>query len=156
MATITSAKSTQLTALEETEPREVVDASIQHGSVRRAYAEYTVAAGDEIGSDGVIDMMKLPKGARIVDASVVIPASGANGQFNVGWPANGDLAADPDALFATLDPGQAAVDADLDKSAAAAYNKKLEAEATIRLTCIEATADAGGDTIELEVFYVVD
>lgn len=155
MATVTSAKSTQLTALEVTEPREVVDAGVQHASVRHAYAEYTVDAADEVGSAGVIEMLKLPKGARIVDAAIKIPASGTGGQFNVGWALNGDLAADTDALFAALDPGDAAVDTTLLRTSAA-YMKKLEDEATISLTCIEATADAGGEQIELSVFYVID
>jgi hypothetical protein len=157
MATVTSAKSTQLTALEVTEPREVVDAGVQHASVRHAYAAYAVDAADEIGSDGVIQMLKLPKGARIVDAAIKIPASGATGQFDVGWAAGaeGDLAADQDALFAGLDPGDAAVDSELARTSAA-YMKKLEEEATIQLTCLEATADSGGDEYELSVFYVID
>ncbi len=155
MATITSANSTQYEALFVAEPASRQDAGLIGGVVRRSYAEYTVASADEIASDGVITMMKLPKGARIVGAKAVMPASGATGQFNIGWPVNGDLAADPDALFAGLDPGVAAVDSSL-ASTSAAWNKKLEAEATVQLVCLEITADSGGDSLELEVSYVID
>lgn len=156
MATVTSAKSVELTQIEDTEPSDRLDAAKRGGVKRSVYATYVVGADDEIGSDGVIEMCKIPKGAYISNAHINIPASGATGQFDVGWAANGDLSADQDALFAGLDPGDAAVDADMDKDAALGYMQKLADEATIQLTCLEATADAGGDTIELEIEYVLD
>lgn len=155
MATVTSAKSVELTAIEDTEPSVRQDASKIGGVKRVAYGSYTVDAADEIGSDGLIEMVKIPKGARITDAHLVIPASGATGQFDVGWAANGDLAADTDALFAAADPGDAAVDSRM-AGTADAFMQKLAAEATIGMTCIEATEDSGGDTYELLVEYVLD
>tara|TARA_R100001086_G_scaffold240680_1_gene167029 strand:- start:9806 stop:10276 length:471 start_codon:yes stop_codon:yes gene_type:complete len=156
MATVTSAKSVELTQIEDTEPSDRLDAAKRGGVKRSVYATYVVDAADEIGSGGVIEMCKIPKGAYISNAHINIPASGTGGQFDVGWAANGDLSADLDAIFAAVDPGGAAVDADMDKDVAAAYMYKLDDEATIQLTCIEATADAGGDTIELEIEYVLD
>lgn len=131
------------------------DAGDQHGRVRVAYDSFTINSTDEVGSGAVINMMKLPGGATVVDAHLVMPASGTTGIVDVGYLANGVDAADPNAFFESADPGAAAVDARM-AGTVAGFNKKLGAETTVTITASEATADAGGDTWELFIYYVLD
>jgi len=150
-STVKGAQNTNTTAV----PSVLVDVSLQKGRVRRAYDSYTVASADELGTSALINFMLLPAGARIIDASLVFPASGATGTCDVGWTDNGTDGADADGLFASADPGGAAVDAKLDKTRPG-YNQKFSEETQIQMSFSEITADSGGDTIELEVLYVVD
>lgn len=156
MATLTAVDGVNA-ASRKAEPSVKVEVSEQYGRVRRSYDSFAIDAADEFGTSGLIDMMKLPKGARIVDASLVMPASGATGIVDVGWDGglNGDETADPNGIFAAADPGDAAVDAKLDKTLPG-YNRKFVDEVLIQIDVTELTADAGGDTWELEIYYVVD
>lgn len=157
MATLTSVNSDSYANSYVTKPSVQIDVTLEKGRVRRAYASYTVDSADEFGTSGLINMFKLPKGARIIDASLVIPASGATGIVDVGWDAgdNSDETADANGIFAGADPGDAAVNATLDKTLAG-YNRKFADTVNIQIDVTEATADSGGDEWELEILYVLD
>lgn len=157
MATLTTVYGANATLQQNQEPVEKVIAGNDYGRVRVLYDSYTVGADDEFGTSGLINMMKIPKGATLLYGRVSMPASGANGQFEVGWAAgaNGDESADPNGIFATQDPGDAAVDAEM-PSTRPGYMKTFSEEVQVQVDFTEATADSGGDTIELLLFIAVD
>lgn len=141
-------------------PSEKIEVSEQHGRVRRAYDSYTVTAS-EITSGDTIDMMKLPAGAKIVNARIIAPVDGGGtpaGILNIGWTDNGVDGADADGLFvgaSQVDFGAGAIDNKL-LGTSPAYNKKFSAETLIQMVSTETSAGSSGNVIELEVFYVVD
>lgn len=157
MATLTTVYGANHTKSFISEPPEMVDACEQKGRVRHLYDEYTVDAADEFGTNGIIKMMKIPKGARVIDAQVVCPATGATGIFDIGWAAgaDGDEAADADGFFSQIDPGAAAVDANM-AGTVAGWNKTFAEEVEVQIDCTEATADMGTKTIKLSILYVLD
>lgn len=139
-----------------TVPSVKIKVNEQHGRVRRAYDSYTLAAEASIAD--LILMMKLPAGAKIVDARVIAPTDGTSGQWDVGWAAAGTVLADQNGLFAgaaEVDTGAGAIDSKL-LGVAPGYNQEFDAEVQIQLYCLEATTASDTDVIELEVFYVVD
>lgn len=158
MATLTTVYSDQYTDAYRDVPSSKVKAADKGGVLRRAYGSYTVDAADEFGTSGLINFFKLPKGATIVAAYVSCEASGATGIFDVGWDAGAESleTADANGIFAAVDPGAAAVDRQAMSSTVPGYNHTLLDEVNIQADFSELTADAGGDTYELEVWYVVD
>lgn len=158
MATLTTVNGVNAT-LRANVPSEKVAVQQQHGRVRVAYDSYTVDTADEFGTSGLINMMKIPKGARLVDAHVVCPATGATGIFDIGWAASTDaaatVAADADGIFAAIDPGAAAVDSRM-AGTVAGWHKTFAEEVQVQCDCTEATADMGTLTIKLAIFYVLD
>lgn len=157
MATLTTVLGTNVT-LKEAEPKSQIDASQEYGRVRVLYDSYSVDAADEFGTSGLIRLFKLPKGARLLDFEVSMPASGASGIFDIGWAASDDgtEAADADGIISQVDPGNAAVDRQAMLSTVDGYMKKFEAEVEVQADCTEATADAGGDTYEFRALIAVD
>ena len=147
-------------ALTAAKPPLKLDVTENHGRQRRSYDSFLIASADELALNDVIKMMKLPKGACIYDAMLSMPASGATGQVQIGWPVSSDglQVADLDALYtsAQADPGNAAIDKLVLSSVQAGYNLKLAAEVQVQMTAVEVTADAGGDLWELEVHYTLD
>lgn len=162
MATLTTVKGANLTLVEQ-EVSEKLDVTQNYGKLRVLADSYTVGDDDEFGTSGLIRMFKIPKGARLIDARVAMPASGANGQFEVGWAASEDLdesgsaveAADPNGIFTTQDPGDAAVDARM-SATVAGFLKRFDAEVEVQVDFTEATADSGGDTLELMCLISVE
>jgi hypothetical protein len=136
-------------------PSVKIDVGEQYGRVRRAYDEYVGPAGDNLGTSAVVQFMKLPAGARIVDARWIGPNI-TGGAVNVGWAANGVDDADADGLFAAAATSMAAAK-DLKLAATAdGYNKRFGAETQIQAAVTTQTNDLAGEKIALEVFFVVD
>lgn len=161
MATLTTVSGVNY-AKEVSVPPVALAAQQSYGRVRYAYDEYTVDAADEFGTSGLIKLMKIPKGARLIDARVVCPATGATGIFDIGWAASAELsggsaveAADADGIFVGIDPGAAAVDAKM-AGTVNGFNRTFAAEVQVQADCTEATADMGTLTLKLGIFYVVD
>jgi hypothetical protein len=138
------------------EPSSKIEVQKQHGRVRRAYASITLAA--ELAVADLVDFMKLPKGARIVDARVKAVNDGTSGILDIGWPTNGSDAADQDGIFVgatSVDFGAGAIDSKM-VATVAAYNKKLAEETIIQGYCTEVSVASTGNAIELEVYYILD
>lgn len=156
MATLTTVNGVNATKRANV-PSDKLPAQENYGRVRHLYDEYTVDTADEFGTSGLINAMKIPKGARIVEAHVVCPATGATGIFDIGWAAGagGLEAADADGLFVGIDPGAAAVDARI-AGTVAGWNKTFLEEVQVQIDCTEVTADMGTKKIALSVFIVVD
>lgn len=156
MATLTTVNGANAT-LRASVPSEQLAVQENYGRVRVLFDSYTVDTADEFGTSGLINCMKIPKGARLVDAAVVCPATGASGIFDIGWAAGAGSveAADADGIFAQIDPGAAAVDARM-AGTVAGWNKTFEEEVQVQIDCTEATADMGTKTIKLMLMIVVD
>lgn len=156
MATLTTVYGVNATKRDVTVPSVKIPANESYGRVRFVYDEYTVDTADEFGTSGLINCMKIPKGAKLVGAQVVCPATGATGIFDIGWAADaaGVVTADADGIFAGIDPGAAAVNSNL--LAAAGAFKTFDAEVQVQIDCTEVTADMGTLTIKLGLFFVVD
>lgn len=136
-------------------PSSKISAKEYGGVVRRLYDSYTLAA--EITTSDTILAGVLPKGAKIVDARFYAPSDGTTGQYQMGWQANGVDAADADGLFdnTDLDTGAGAVDAKL-QADKAGWNKELGAETTLEISVSENTTASDTDTLEWEVFYIIE
>lgn len=157
MATLTTVYGDQYTDAYQSEPSVKLDVSLQGGRVRRAYGSYTVDAADEFGTSGLINMFKLPKGARLIECNFVSPDLGTTGIVDIGWDGgtNSGETADPNGIYAAQSVKAAAVDARMDRTLAG-WNKKFDDEVSIQIDFTEATDAAAGLTIELEALYVVD
>lgn len=138
-------------------PASKIDVTLEKGRIRRAYASYTLSG--EVTTADTIRFFKLPKGARIIDARFVAPSDGTTGQYNIGWDGGEDSleTADDNGLFDNLvaDSGGGAVDAKL-LGTDAGYNYKLADSVVIQADVAENTTASSGDTLELEVHYVLD
>lgn len=164
MATLTTVKSTQLTTIEGGSGSKL-DAGQNYGLLRVLYGSYTVDSADEFGTSGLVRMFKIPAGARLIDAEVSMEASGATGIFDVGWAASTALdpdtgsaleAADPNGIFEQVDPGAAAVTRQKMVATVPGYMKRFTAEVEVQCDWTEASADSGGDTLELVCIIALD
>lgn len=157
MATLTEVKSDQITDLEAV-PSVKLDASHSLGNIRVLRGSYTVDAADEFGTSGLIRLFEIPEGARLLDVQVSMPASGATGIFNLGWAAgaNGDEAADDDGIIALADPGGAALERQAMLSTVPGYLKKFSEAVEVQADFTEATADSGGDTLEVIAYIAIN
>jgi hypothetical protein len=156
MATLTTVYGVNSTKRDVTVPAVKIAANEQYGRVRVLYDEYTVDAADEFGTSGLINLMKIPKGAKLVGAHVSCPATGTTGIFNIGWAASSVAGedADADGIFSQIDPGAAAVNSStLD---IAGFGKTFSQEVQVQADCTEATDDMGEKTLKLALFIVVD
>lgn len=125
------------------------------GRVRIAYDSYTIPAGDEVGTTAIINLFKLPKGARVVGGQFVSSSTASAGVCQVGYQANGVDSVDVDAFWAAQDMGTAAIDAQM-LGTVAGYMKVFGAETQVDLTFTTATTSGAGDVLKVKIFYVVD
>lgn len=134
-------------------PSQNINPGEQGGKIKSLVASYTVPTADELATTDTLFLGKLPAGARVVDAKIVCPATGATGILDVGYQANGVDAADLDGFIDGVDPGAAAVCAN---GNGVAIGKKFSVETNVVLTPTEITADAGTKTIVVVISYVVE
>jgi hypothetical protein len=131
-------------------PSSKIDPGAVSGEVKSMYMSYLGSA--ELATTDTLYLGKLPAGARVLEAKVRCPATGATGIFDIGYQANGVDSADLDAFVVGADPGAAAVYA---AGAGAGLGKKFTVETTIVLTPTEVTASFTGKTVEFWISYVV-
>lgn len=163
MATLTTVLGANLTN-KEAEPSVKIDASQDYGKLRVMYDSYTVDAADEIGTSGLIRLMTIPKGGRLIEAEVSMPASGATGLFDLGWAASAELdedgttveAADANGIINQFDPGGGAISRQKMLSTVPGYMKKFSGAVEVQADCTEVTADSGGDTMEVMIIISVE
>lgn len=131
-------------------PSKKIPSTDQGGRVRVAYDEITLA-GVALTTD-TIKMMKLPSGARILNAVLNASALGA-GSLNVGWENNGiDGAAAAGIFAATAVAAASAVS--MSSTYSASQFTKFSAETQISIVPSVNTSAAG--TIKLAVTYSLD
>jgi hypothetical protein len=163
MATLTEVKGANVT-LKENVPVDKIDVTLNYGRMRVLYDSYTVDSADEFGTSGLIRLFTIPKGARLVDFEVSMPASGATGIFDIGWAESAEQdssgttleAADANGIIAACDPGNAAIDRQKMLSTVDGYMKLFAGAVEVQADCTELTADSGGDTYEFMAWIVVD
>lgn len=138
-------------------PPEMIPAKEQYGRVRHLYDSYTLATGDNFGTSGLINMMKIPKGARVIGGQFVSPDLGTTGIVDIGWAASDDAveAADADGLFVAVDIGGVAGNSYMN-GAVAGWQKTFAAEVQVQVDFTEASAGSGSRVIQLMLLICVD
>jgi hypothetical protein len=133
-------------------PAQKIDAMDVQGRVRVAYDEITLAGA--ITTSDVIKMMKLPAGARILDAHLVSADLGTTGTLNVGWEDNGVDGAAASGIFSAADVNSAALSAKMAATYSTNLLKKFSAETQISI--VPAANTTAGGKVALAVYYVLD
>ena len=136
-------------------PEQKIPAGEQSGRLRVAYDSYTTAGA--IGSD-VIHLMKIPKGARILDIRVKHGAHGNSGTFDIGWLASDDAveSEDTDGFFNELAVGSVGSNGmEISTVNPVGINKKFDAEVQVTVRK-GATDTSAAKEIALAIFYVID
>lgn len=136
-------------------PVQVVDQGLSGGKVKCLIDSYTLPS-DVIDVGDVVKLggLKLPKGARVVDAIIACASLGTKGILKLGYEANGVDDADDAAFIAAADAGGQAVMAHPAAGAAGIF-KKLGAETQVVLGCSEISTNTDVE-IQVAVFYVLD
>lgn len=136
-------------------PEQKIPAGEQMGRVRVAYDSYTTAGA--IGDD-VINLMKIPKGARILDIRVKHGAHGNSGTLDIGWLASDDgvESEDTDGFFNELAVNAAGSNGqEISTANAAGIFKEFSAE--VQVTARKGATNTGSAAeIALAIFYVLD
>lgn len=129
-----------------------VDPGEYNGHKKVLFEDYTFVA--EASSADILKLGKLPKGARVLSATLKSPDLGGTGTIDVGTLANdeGD-AADQDGFIAAADAsGQAVQQA----GSGANIGKKFSGETVVQAYFNGATGSATGKTIQVWIEYIVD
>lgn len=134
-------------------PSEKILAKEKSGKIRMAYDSYTFVA--DAVSGATIKLMKLPAGAKLVDATVKVPSLGTTGIFTLGFEANGVDLADLDSIVPSIDAGGQAVLAKPTLASNAIF-KEFSVETQVVLAQTEDTTAANGLKIEVAVFYTME
>ena len=151
-------------ALKSAEPKSMVDVTLDYGKLR--YISDQITLTRELTTADVINLFKIPKGARVVQMFVTAPTDGTTGQYNIGWLASSALndagvaleLADPDGFYVNTvaDTGAGALARLSMAATAAGYRKKFAAEVQVQAAVVEATTASTCDTILLEAYIVVE
>jgi hypothetical protein len=141
-------------ALSSASPPSRQDQGDVKGRVKHAYDSY-VAAG-ALALNNVINVMKLPAGARVLEAILVSDDLGTTGTLDLGWTDNGVDGASANGLLSAVDVHTAAIQARAGgiTPAVAGIFKKFSAETQLQVKVSAATTAAG--TIKVGVLYVLD
>lgn len=125
----------------------------QSGRLKVFYDEYTLLA--DLGSADVINLMKLPKGCRVLDAILYTDAMGGSCACKVGWAASSDAAeaADDDALLAAATSLVSAARKSM--AAEAGRGKVLAGEVQVQLTTSAVSSSATGNKLRLAVIVAM-
>lgn len=129
------------------------------GRLRVAYDSYALTA-DLVGGTDTIRMMKLPKGARVIDVILEFDdLDGSGGTLDVGWEASADavVSADPDGFLANVDVATAAglVTMQDDQPTLDGLFKQFDAEVQVTISP-DGDTDATSGNIKLCILYVTD
>ena len=126
------------------------------GRVHVMIDTYTPSAQAVTGQTN-IDMMILPKGAKIIETILISPQLGSgagNGALSVGLRANGVDDEDSQKLLNAIEAGSADVNALMsDDAALAGHNCLLPADTQVFIDVDETTDDALNKVIKLMVYY---
>lgn len=149
--------------VEVTVPSEQTTPGELHGRVRMVYDEITLAA--EAGNGDTINFPKLPAGARVVGASLVVDGSLGAGGVRLGHAASADasISADADAFVSLCDASASAAQSEMGDGTngsalvpVAGHLKKFDEEVQILGVFTAASTTGTGKTIKAAVFYVLD
>ena len=136
------------------EPSEKQDKGDLNGRIKHYYDEYIFPA-DVFAANDEINLMELPAGARIIEATLWGPSLGTTGIFALGHRLSGSDVEDGDAFIAAADFRGQAAKAQMPAGSAGAL-KKFESAVQLYLEATEATDSAAGDKIQVSIQYVLD
>jgi hypothetical protein len=138
-------------------PKQMLSQNEQGGKLIIARAKHTFA-GEPSALDK-IKMIKLPKGAKVIEAIVHSPDLGTTGVFNLGYsaPANGAFVGDLDAFIPTVTVTSAVSGLRMSSQVAGLAGRGLELteEVDVEFHVATVTDAADGLAIELELHYVL-
>ncbi len=150
-------------------PSDKIRQGDMNGNVRYLHFDFPVPASVPTNAD-IIKLGKIPKGARVLDAVLVLPDLGDTTVLELGWAASVELdsaavaieAADPDGFMASVD-GDIAADAFsmLGIAQGASANlpgllKRFSAECDLQITVTDAwTSTTTTDSIKGYIQFVV-
>ena len=139
-------------------PSEMIPIGEQAGRLRVAYDK--ISLSEAIAGD-VLHMMKIPKGARVLDVICKFADldSNSDGTLDIGWAASSDAveAADADGFFNELAVHAAACKGMVANGASVpGHLKKFDAEVEVQIVPGAGAADATSGDIELVVLYVIE
>lgn len=138
-------------------PAEQFGVGEMNGKVHVAFDSFAyLAANGQYEVGDVIKLMKLPKGARVLEVIASGPSQGTTGIFEVGWDTlPSGTVGDSDGFIDALDlGGQAATDSITEELNVPGMFKKFDEEAQVIMTCTEASDTADG-TISVAVIYAM-
>ena len=125
-------------------PSEKIPKGEQYGRVHVAYDEYTTVGVIETADN--IAMMKIPAGARIIEAKMVHEDLGGSGVLELG------ITGDVDYLLAAVAVNGVGV---ARSATEAGIMEKLTEEKQLYITCTNNTATSG-KKVQVVVSYVID
>ena len=140
-------------------PSEMIPIGEQAGRLRVAYDK--ISLSEAIAGD-VLHMMKIPKGARVLDVICKFADldSNSDGTLDIGWAASSDAVegADADGFFNELAVHAAAGCKSMVAvgSSMVGHLKKFDAEVEVQIVPGAGVADATSGDIELSVLYVIE
>lgn len=128
------------------------------GNMKIAYDEYTLSA-DLVGGTDTIRMMKLPKGARVLDVILKFDdLDGSGGTLDLGWEAGEEAveSASPAGFLSNVDVTSAGlVTMQDDQPSVAGLFKKFEEEVQVTIA-VDGDTDATSGSIKLAIYYIID
>jgi len=130
-------------------PSEKIEPGEFAGKMKVAYDEYDLdGLGVVLAANDIIYLMKIPAGARILEAIIDSPSLGTTGIVQLG------TIADPDRYIASADAGGQAVRARMPEGADGAF-EELSVETQLALKCTEISTEITG-IVKVSVHYVMD
>jgi len=138
-------------------PKQMLSQNEQGGKLIIAQAKHTFDG--EPSLNDVIKMIKLPKGAKVIEAIVHSPDLGTVGVLKLGYSAsaNGALLGDNDAFIPSIDVTAAVSGLKMSAQVAGLAGRGLELteEVDVEFLVSTATDAADGLVINLELHYVL-
>tara|TARA_R100000664_G_scaffold24607_1_gene34445 strand:- start:34 stop:504 length:471 start_codon:yes stop_codon:yes gene_type:complete len=140
-------------------PAEKIPAGEQAGRLRVAYDK--ISLSETIVGD-VLHMMKIPKGARVLDVIVKfvdLDTGNTDARMDIGWAASSDAveSADDNGFFDALDISAAGCKGMVANAAhVPGHMKKFTAECEVQIIPGGGTSDVASGDIELMLIYVMD
>ncbi len=124
-----------------------------NGRVKSCFAEFVMAAA--LTGGDIVKLFKIPAGARVIEAVVLAPANGGNGEVDLGWLANGVDSADANGFIdAIMDTSAELLKSSTQVNTDGLY-KVFGAETDVVLTC-NTTTDATTGTFKVQLTYVLE
>lgn len=137
------------------QPSEKLEAAEDGGRIRRKYAKFD--ASSELSAGDVVKFLRLPSGATLMDCRLISPDWGTTGQADLGWQDadGGSSETDADGIFQDQDMNTAAVDANMGGTMPG-FNKEFSKAVDVIMTVDAASTALSGNSVEVEVKYVID
>ena len=135
-------------------PAEKISVKDQHGRVRVAHDQITLAA--ILAANDVVNLMELPAGAKVFEVEFSTDDLGSTGVIDVGWEASADggEVADANGFFSGLDVTSVIARQKI-ANTLPGFLKTFSEKVRVQLIATTATTATAG-VIKVTIYYVVD